>query len=229
MDGALEEVEAIQEAIEAVLEQESKLDDELRKRVDGIRGRFAFAGRAQLRLELSNRPDGDGKETKTFSVRTDDGRSRGHFSTGQRAQIAVALLVGQNELIRTVELPGESPSDGCALPHDVLLLDDVSTPYDLSNLTREAILWRQLAYASDNPRQLFICSHHEDMMNQQLDLLAPPIGQRRDKRRSFRMIVHHFKAWGMENGPQVDSYEVRPCGRLDATGIQQLNEALDRW
>jgi hypothetical protein len=83
----------------------------------------------------------------------------------------------------------------------------VTTAYDLSNLTREAILWRQLAYGGQEERarrQVFISSHHEDMTNHFLDLLVPPEG------RSMRLI--RFTGWDSKKGPQYEQFKIEPTG-----------------
>ncbi|NKC16676.1 MAG: AAA family ATPase [Gammaproteobacteria bacterium] len=93
-----------------------------------------------------NRANADDSPLR-LAIRADDGRSLMHLSGGQKSQLGVSLLVAQNLYLRRF------------LPHRILLLDDVSAGYDLSNLSREVILWRQLAYGqaqeSDCYRQIF--------------------------------------------------------------------------
>lgn len=143
-----------------------------------------------------------------FHIVTRDGRRLEHLSTGQRAQVAVSLLTAQNQALTPY------------LDHHMLLLDDVSTAYDLSNLVREAILWRQLAYGGDDGwntqrRQVFLSSHHEDLSNLMLDLLVPPQG------RTMRLI--RFTGWSPTEGPVFESFAVEP-GETTAHGIADGDE-----
>ena len=121
--------------------------------------------------------------------------------------MAMAFLVAQNLLVAQ----GEVPLDR-GMPHRVLLLDDVSSTYDLSNLVRESILWRQLAYTRDwgRKRQVILSSHHEDLANLLLDHLVPPDG--------YSMRVLQFKGWSQERGPIVESFKVEP-GRSHDNGV----------
>lgn len=148
----------------------------------------------------------DERARRGYRIRAKDGRVLAHLSTGQRAQFAVALMVAQNR----------EASD--TLGHHVLLLDDVTTAYDLSNLSREALLWRQLAYGAEPPfkRQIFISSHHEDMTNHLLELLVPPEGN------SMRLL--RFGAWTQESGPNIEAFKVTPTGESskDSPRVKQF-------
>ncbi len=155
-------------------------------------------------------PD-QGPDRRGYRILTGDGRELVQLSTGQKAQFGVALMVAQNREASTL------------LSHHVLLLDDVSTAYDLSNLTREALLWRQLAYGPEAPikRQVFISSHHEDMTNQLLDLLVPPPG--------YRLLLVRFTDWSPEQGPSIQRYEVDNTGSRDPGGeaVRGLVQAIE--
>lgn len=155
-----------------------------------------------------------------YAVCTDDGRELVQLSTGQRAQFGVALMVAQNR---------EVSSD---LPHRILVLDDVSTAYDLSNLTREALLWRLIAYGEQEERyrrQIFISSHHEDMTNHLLDLLVPPPGH------TLRLI--RFTDWTPKDGPVIETFNVEATAAADARSdggtvaafIQSIQEETVLW
>lgn len=143
-------------------------------------------------------------------IRTDSGLALSQLSLGQKSQVAVSLAVAQSELLRAAK--------SIDLPFHVLLLDDVSTAYDLSNITREAILWRQLAYNKEPEQrwQLFISSHHEDLTNHLLDLLVPPHGA------SLRLL--RFKEWSNETGPLIESFWVEPSRELDETTRRHIRE-----
>ncbi|MGF1643888.1 MAG: AAA family ATPase [Thiotrichales bacterium] len=158
----------------------------------------------------------------TWMPMTDDGRRLDDLSTGQKAQVAVAWLAAQN-LAMAAKIPEALPK--------ILILDDVSTAYDLSNLAREALLWRQLAYGGEGVyrRQVFISSHHEDMTSNLLDLLIPPQG------RTMRLV--RFKDWSSESGPVIDVYAVEPSGQaweepcedgkpIETAQLKQFKEAL---
>lgn len=173
-------------------------------------------GLLPLRLAWSER-EGDG--FRIYRVLTGDGRELVQLSTGQRAQLGVALLVAQNREVSEY------------LAHRILLLDDVSTSYDLSNLTREAILWRQLAYGAKPPfrRQIFISSHHEDMTNHLLDLLVPPPGH------TLRLV--RFTDWTPKDGPVIETFNVEATAAADARSdggtvaafIQSIQEETVLW
>lgn len=143
-------------------------------------------------------------------IRTDSGLALSQLSLGQKSQVAVSLAVAQSELLWAAK--------NIDLPFHVLLLDDVSTAYDLSNITREAILWRQLAYNKEPEQrwQLFISSHHEDLTNHLLDLLVPPHGA------SLRLL--RFKEWSKETGPLIESFWVEPSRELDETTRRHIRE-----
>ena len=152
-----------------------------------------------------------------FKVRAQDGRDLEQLSTGQRAQFGIALLVAQNREVSEL------------LPHRALFLDDVSTAYDLSNLTREALLWRQLAYGAKEPfrRQIFIAGHHEDMTDHLLDLLVPPSGS--------RMRVIRITDWSPETGPTLETFQVEPTASTARDGdtvrpfVQSVQQENHLW
>lgn len=182
-----------------------------------VAGRFNLGpGSLPIRIEPGEvlvEDDAEGSSAMRTRRQTkltfNDGRGLGHFSSGQRSQVAVAFMTAQNLLVRNSE--GSIPDE---LPHRVLLLDDVATSYDLSNLVVETLIWRQLAYTR-NPkkkRQIFISSHHEDLTNQLVDLLAPPHG--------YSMRVLNFHDWTPDNGPAIREMRVGPAPRLPATASE---------
>jgi|GEM_PF-3678140 len=151
---------------------------------------FAFSGEF---LPLSEAPNDD--------LRTQDGRLLGHLSAGQRAQVQVGILLALQSLAV------QHRSD---FPHRCLLLDDASTAYDLSNLSREALIWRQLAY-HPNPerrRQVILSSHHEELTHHMLDLLCPPPRFPGMKGEAPRMRLIRFTGWSAENGPILEEMNV---------------------
>lgn len=228
LDRVLEEIASLKNARqEKASGNDKQLQEQLERRIEAIHRRFTFAGGGRLGLAQDLRKGAQNKEgngekgekgVEIFRAQTADKRNLAHFSTGQRAQVAISLLLGQNDLV------GSLRRDESALPHDLLLLDDVSTAYDLTNLTRETLLWRQLAY-SEQPRvrrQLFISSHYEDW-NPLIELLAPPVGGSRP----FGMIVHRFVDWSLEKGPKIDSFRVMASGSCDETS--SFERALSQW
>lgn len=204
LEGLRREVEAATETLERltganlqILEDVAKLTNEVLSRFTLVPGILPL-GVQPLEVQASLR--GRDMEAAHSEIRTASGLSLAQLSTGQRAQLAVSFAVAQSELLRA--------SASVDLPFYVLLLDDVSTAYDLSNLTREAALWRQLAYHEQPERrwQLFLTSHHEDMSNHLLDLLVPPAGA------SLRVL--QFKGWSKERGPELEQFWVEPSPEL---------------
>lgn len=149
-------------------------------------------------------------------ISTKSGLGHSQLSTGQRAQVLVGFQVAQAELLRANRKTVQ-------FPFRVMIFDDASTAYDLSNIAREAMLWRQLAYREkeEDRWQLFIASHHEEMSDRLLELLVPPAG------RSMRVLK--FVGWSPSTGPQIEAYSVKPSNDYsssDQRGI--LAEALKR-
>lgn len=188
-------------AVEKKIDLSKEQFEALAKIVRGVAKRFSLV-EGMLPRELVVVPEDpkaaptSGNTTKEKRimqcVKTDDGREMVHFSTGQKAQIGISLLVAQNLYLSDF------------LPHRVILLDDLTTAYDLSNLSREAVLWRQLAYGRKQgdplARQVFISTHHEELTSKLLELLVPPDG------RSLRVV--QFCGYSKEKGPQYELYKV---------------------
>ena len=170
---------------------DKELLEQVRKMANQVIARFSIVD-GFLPLQLIPYPE---DYSNKYEIRADNGRKLDHFSTGQLSQAAVAYLTAQNQSISHL------------LNHRVVILDDVTTSYDLSNLTREAILWRQLAYIDDDKvnrqkRQVFISSHHEDLTNHLLELLVPPEGK--------KMRLIRFVDWNPKTGPKLESFDVIP-------------------
>src|SRR5690606_33206262 len=180
---------------------------QLEKAINEIMRRFCIAEQPTVRVDTEEQPLVARQDDNTDEVRLsararlcyEDGRGLGELSSGQQSQAAVAMLVAQNQLVARAHPPLNR-----GMPHRVLLLDDVSSSYDLTNLVRESILWRQLAYTKDplRKRQVFISSHHEDLTNLLLDQLGPPNG--------YQMKVLRFVDWTWESGPVVECFDVEP-------------------
>ena len=183
-------------------EPNDDLMEDLTRRINQVLHRFSMVeGIYPLRLERDEETS-ESAVRRRYAIKSRDGRSLRHLSTGQRAQCAVSVLVAQNLAV----------SD--RLNHRAIFLDDVTTAYDLSNLTREAILWRQLAYGGTEEkhrRQIFISSHHEDMTNHLLDLLVPPPGR--------KMPMIRFKDWSIDSGPSFDLFSVDPSDKTPEDGL----------
>ncbi len=206
LERSVRDVETAREYNPAILKQ-------IRGALDEILSRFCIAdkpavdaGAVEQDIDL---PSANGEQRTSYtsarmSPKFGDGRELADLSSGQHAQMAVACVVGQNLLVAQAQ-----PPIHLGMPHRVLLLDDVSSTYDLTNLLREAILWRQLAY-TDNlavKRQIFLASHHEDLTNQLLDHLVPPAGH--------SMRVLQFEDWSLEEGPTIGPYAVQPTSAHD--------------
>lgn len=186
----------------------------LRNALDQVAARFKLGqGALPLRLDDTIVDAGDSErpaQMRLAKISFHDGRELAHFSTGQRSQAAVAFMVAQNLLVGNST---EVPRIVAQLPHRVLILDDVATSYDLSNLVVETLLWRQLAY-TDNPllkRQIFIASHHDDLTNQLIDLLAPPGAA--DDKPGFELRILRITDWSPTSGPEIKQQRVVPTRR----------------
>ncbi|MEO5376358.1 MAG: AAA family ATPase [Magnetococcus sp. DMHC-6] len=215
---AVEELNIIKKSLDILkdaFEKMSRPNEPLRKDIEKIinlvLGRFSLVeGILPVTLDCVDENVNEEK-SRRYVIKAKNGRAVNQLSTGQRTQMAVSFLVGQNHAISQL------------LPHRIIILDDVSTSYDLANLTREAILWRQLAYGEDKEhpylkRQIFISSHHEDMTNKLLDLLAPPAGS------SMRYL--RFTDWSPEKGPTIEQMKILPTEKTDGVAMERLIRRL---
>lgn len=173
----------------------------LAEALNQVAGRFKL-GAGALPLVLTHEfidddPASSVPSRRLAKIAFGDGRDLNHFSTGQRSQAAVSFMVAQNLLVRNSYTEVAS-----RLAHRVLILDDVATSYDLSNLVVETLLWRQLAYTDKThlKRQIFIASHHDDLSNQLIDLLQPPP--------PYQMRVLRFTDWDPHAGPTIRQQRV---------------------
>lgn len=93
-------------------------------------------------------------------------------------------------------------------------LDDFTTAVDLAQIPRVALLLRRLTYAAPegSRRQIIVSTHHEDLTNRLLELLAPPPGEK------LRAI--QFVGWTAQRGPVTETYE--------ASGSEQSGEQVDK-
>ena len=151
------------------------------------------------------------EESTGWIAQFGDGRGSDHLSTGQLGQLAVATMITQKLLAATLR--------SHQFPNQILLMDDVSSSYDLTNLTREALLWRQLAYQKRDgaPRmQLFISSHHDSMNHHLLHLLVPPPG--------CKMKVLTFDEWTLEGGPQIGEHNIPPSREVGPPSGELCND-----
>lgn len=205
----LDELERALDGLEEVIRELTSADeqvlDHLRERVQAVMERFSMVnGCLPIRLEPSQESGEGASGRRVAHIVLDDGRRLEHLSSGQKAQTALALMVAQNQAAAEY------------LAHRVILLDDITTDYDLSNLSRQALLVRQLVYGNSDPmdrRQVFMSSHHEDMTNQILDMLVPPHG------RSMKML--RFQDWSTETGPEYDLLEVEPSAEVNVAQLQE--------
>ena len=172
--------------------------------VNGVLARLAPMG-GPLRVALSADEEGEragagaSGSRRRFTVTTEDGRDRVVLSFGQRTQVGVAMVIAENRLLEP------------QLGHRVFLMDDLSATYDLANLSRDAIFWRQMAYGSGaqaGRRQVFLSSHHEDLSNRLLDVMPPVEGR--------RMLLYRFTGWKKGTGPDFEVYDVQSQPALDA-------------
>jgi energy-coupling factor transporter ATP-binding protein EcfA2 len=90
------------------------------------------------------------------------------FSTGQKHQLAVSVMLAQASLVRRcVQTRDSRPRVA------TLLIDDLDSAHDRRNLLRDAVLWRRVAYDL-NGWQLILCIHDEQIAEQLAELLIPP-------------------------------------------------------
>lgn len=176
---------------------------QLKSSLEAVVKHFVIAGADQKRLiELE-------AEGQSLRVSLADGRTpEGHCSTGQRAQLALAWLLATNALIRRW------------LPHRLLLLDDVTTALDLTNLASECALLRKFAYTTDpnRKRQVVIASHHDQLTNRLFDLLIPPQG--------FTMREIRLVDWTLETGPDVEQATIKRTKAATADARTELAKRL---
>jgi hypothetical protein len=216
-----QEIKSCRERLRSSPEERNETLRQLADAMNEVSQRFSISGQPTVEVrarEVSIPGDGpiesaeqdrkDRKRTARVSLRAKlgykDGRERQVLSSGQQSQLAVAYMVAQNLLVAQAEPPLDK-----GMPHRVLLLDDVSSTYDLTNLIRESILWRQLAYTKDKKlkRQIFLASHHEDLSNLHIDNLVPPS--------DYTMRVLRFTNWTQEDGPDIDPWTVEPARAHD--------------
>ncbi len=150
------------------------------------------------------------RQGKALTPNLRDGRQLwGHLSTGQKAQEALAWLLATNALL----MPW--------LPHRLILLDDVTTALDLTNLAAECALLRKFAYARpdhERKRQVFLASHHDELSNRVLELMLPPDG--------YRMLEVRLTDWSLEKGPSCQIWEIKPTRVADKDARKDLARAL---
>lgn len=188
----------------------------LKKVTNELMDRFSFelgprpADNSAVKLALPNL----GEARQQVHMTLHDGRDHTHWSAGQKAQLATLYMVAQNQVLAQLG----------RLPHRVLILDDVSTAYDLSNITREALIWRQLAFHQDKEqrRQIFLSSHHEELSHHLLDLLIPP---HTEDGSPFKVKVIKFLQWTSKNGPAYETYSLE-ADQASVKNTASLKKAL---
>lgn len=190
--------------IDGAVAASESLRESVAKLANGVLARLAPMG-GPLRVALSADEEGERAGAGTsgsrrrFTVTTEDRRDRVVLSFGQRTQVGVAMVIAENRLLEA------------QLGHRVFLMDDLSATYDLANLSRDAIFWRQMAYGSGaqaGTRQVFLSSHHEDLSNRLLDVMPPVEGR--------RMLLYRFTGWKKGTGPDFEVHDVQSQPALDA-------------
>ena len=217
VDGAVKPSDSLRESVETL--------------ANAVLSRLAQTG-GTLRLAVKADPDDDDRSgeagrRRRYTIATDDCRAPPVLSFGQRTQVGVSMAIAENRLLES------------QLGHRVFLMDDLSATYDLANLSRDAVFWRQMAYGSgahgagsaapgSPERQVFLSSHHEDLSNRLLDVM-PPI-------RGRRMLLYRFTGWRRGTGPEIDVYDVEPQPLLDGPaeggapdGGQEERDGFREW
>jgi len=207
--------------LKSIIEEWQKPSDPLKQGFEGainnVLKRFAMTeGLEEVKLVVPEQEENryfiiqakekDNKETK---------RGKEHFSLGQRAQIATAWMIAQRELAHACK--------DVEIPHRVIILDDPTATFDMTNLLSQAILLRQLAYHPDEERryQLFIVSHHEEFTSRLLDLLCPPQGC------SMKLI--RFVKWTPDNGAETEAFEVENAPEKLEYSKEALKEGIETY
>lgn len=185
--------------------RDRRLDDEARGKVEKSLGdvfkHFVVAGDPEFEVVRT------GDDRRLEPALSDKRRLVDHFSTGQKAQTALAWLLTTNALLQEW------------LPHRLLLLDDVTTALDLTNLAAECMLLRKFAYSSSaRRRQIVIASHHDQLTHRMFQLLLPP--------GNFWMREIRLLDWKLESGPTVESYIIKSTNAADDRARSKLAERL---
>jgi len=211
---AKESVDSISEALtreegknsilKGVLVTSEKTIEDFKKIVNEVLDRFRLVEGVR---PVSFSPRRVRKGEPLLQIKAGDGRPLSAFSTGQKAQLGLSVLLGLNYSLHRY------------IRHNIIALDDVTTAFDMAQLPRTAALIRQIAYATEEPsirRQVFIVSHHEDLTNRLLDFLIPPKG------RELRIL--NFTGWSSDTGPEIDRRRVIPA--LPACEKKKLERGL---
>lgn len=171
----------------AILPSDDVIRD-LQRVVNQVLDRFRLVdGIWSIRFEVKR--DRSGKAGSLLQIYGADGRPLSAFSTGQKAQLGLAMLLGLNYSLNKY------------IGHNIIALDDVTTAFDVAQLPRTAALIRQIAYATGDAsarRQVFIVSHHEDLTNRLLDFLIPPQGRKLRILNYFKLRQLEFKQWASD-------------------------------
>ncbi len=176
------------------------------KSMDAVMRHFVVAGLEGE--EKLVKIDVDVDRDRAMQLRFRDDRTLDtQMSTGQRAQMALAWLLASNALLQRW------------LPHRLLLLDDVSTALDLTNLAAECALLRKFAYTkSERRRQVIVASHHDQLTHRMFDLLLPPEG--------FSLLEIRLVDWSIESGPVIEAHGIKHTGAANETTREKLGEHL---
>lgn len=134
---------------------------------------------------------------RPWEIRSEDGRELASFSSGQKAQLAISVILALNAALRDM------------LWFEIIAFDDFTSALDMNQLPRLATLMRQVAYGvpdhsrdgTELKRQIFIVSHHEDLTNRLTGSLIPPKG------RTMRLL--NFVGWDPQSGPDIEQFELR--------------------
>ncbi|QSQ07940.1 DNA replication and repair protein RecF [Koleobacter methoxysyntrophicus] len=151
-------------------------------------------------------------DSNILQVYAADGRPLKAFSTGQKAQLGLAILLGFNYSFNKY------------IGHNIIAFDDVTTAFDMAQLPRTAALLRQIAYAPGEAeasarRQVFIVSHHEDLTNRLLDFLIPPEGN--------ELRILNFVDWTQSDGPKIEQRKAIPGLGVSVESRKKFAHILD--
>lgn len=184
--------------------------NELEKNVNEILMRFRIVeGICPIQFQFKKNRAGR-KSERTLQIISADNRLLSAFSTGQKAQLGLALLLGLNYSLNKY------------IGHNIIAMDDITDVFDMAQLPRITALIRQIAYAPEEKserRQIFIVSHHEDLTNRLLDYLIPPEG------RELRIL--NFVDWNRTEGPKIEQRRAIPALKVSSVNKKRFGDMLN--
>ncbi len=176
-EAALSVLKEAKKALEALVPRQKRMGDLDRAagiRPESVRELTEFVNRVSKHHFRSTQVTWDIKLDKDqrslvpaarVMASTADEISLAGASTGERTIAGICLTVALHLILED------------RVGHRVLVFDDFTTAFDLAQLPAVALLLRKLAWNSTKRRKLVLSSHHEEITNRLLEVLAPPGGE----------------------------------------------------